>query len=81
MTHFIPLTKFSLNEDTQSVSELWKSIADLSQARVVDNAKSPVYPLPTRVMQVASLRALVSKLEETHVQMDLLQHTIESKNT
>ena len=52
---------FKLNAETQSVGELWESLAKLAQGRVDDNKKSSVYPLDTRERQLKTAKALDRK--------------------
>jgi len=58
---------FQLNEDTQGVTELWKSIADLAGGRVNDSRLSEHYPINVRIKQLASLASLVQTLDATHI--------------
>lgn len=62
-------TSFSVDSDTQTVSELWQSIAKLSQGRVEDNNKSESYPLSTRIRQIDDIKNLVVALEKSHLAM------------
>lgn len=63
-------TKYKLNNDTQSVAELWESIRRLSTGRCADNnANFDDYPLAWRCRQLDTLKALVQALEETHNKM------------
>jgi hypothetical protein len=56
----------SVDEGTQTLSDLWQSIADIANGCVADNAKSETYPLHVREQQLASLEVLINALDMTH---------------
>lgn len=60
-----PLT-FSIDANTQTIEELWKSVADLSTRRVADNALCRHYPLSVRVGQLNTIKCLIQTIEKTH---------------
>lgn len=60
---------FKLNEETQSIEQLWNSLYRFTKRRVEDNSWSESYPLGTREVQMHDLRALVKAIEETHKKM------------
>jgi len=63
----MPLLTDKVNEDMQSIEELWKSLAFFCNNRVVDNIKyDGVYPISAREMQMPTLKALVEAIEEFH---------------
>lgn len=64
------LVDYKLNEDTQSLDELWESIAKLATGRVKDNSISTVYPLETRKRQLDALLVLANAIKATHTQID-----------
>jgi len=60
---------YKLNEDLQSVSELWESIEKLARGRGLDMKNSDSYPLEVRQMQSYYLKVLVNSLIETEKKM------------
>jgi hypothetical protein len=60
-----------INDETQSLSELWQSVAILASGRVSDNALVSEYPIDIRKRQVESLKHLVATIEATHNQIEL----------
>lgn len=57
---------YALNEDMQTLEQLWESIHKLAGGRVRDNALGEEYPLETRIRQTLTLKVLVEVLEKTH---------------
>lgn len=65
------LMDFAIDNDTQSIKELWESVAKMGSHVVNDNIKSDGdYPLSVRKMQLASLKTLVSTLEMSHTAIE-----------
>jgi hypothetical protein len=61
---------YSLNSSTQTIDELWKSIAAFAVARVADNSKyNGHYPIDIRELQLPALKSLVEVIELTHQKM------------
>jgi hypothetical protein len=60
------MSDFKLNASTQSVGELWESIATIAQGRVNDNNLPGDYPLSLRKRQLESISSLVITLELSH---------------
>lgn len=60
-----------INDETQTLGELWQSVAVLASGRVEDNALVSEYPLDIRKRQVESLKHLVVTIEATHNQIEL----------
>lgn len=75
---------FKLDEETQSVKELWHSLADVVTGRVRDNEDGN-YPILMRIQQLVSIQALVTALFESHIHLlndgtqtefDMLMHKV-----
>lgn len=60
---------YRIDEQAQSVSELWISISDLATGRVKDNISTGSYPLAIREMQLITLENLVGALRNAHIKM------------
>lgn len=61
------LMDFAIDNDTQSIKELWESVAKMGSHVVNDNIKSDGdYPLSVREIQLTSLKTLVTAIEKTH---------------
>lgn len=57
----------SKDNDTQTIEELWISIAKLAAHVVEDNKLyNGSYPLRVREQQLVSIKALVNVIQETH---------------
>jgi len=60
---------FAKDEETQTIEELWISLAKLSANIVEDNKHSNYsgeYPIWVRQIQLVGITALVKCIEETH---------------
>lgn len=55
-----------LNQDTQTIGELWESLATFCNNRIEDNKRNEQYPLDTRISQMAHLQSLVNAIYATH---------------
>jgi len=54
------------NKDTQSIEELWESIANLSSHVVDDNSLCDEhYPKAVREIQLLSLKTIILEIEKT----------------
>jgi hypothetical protein len=61
---------YKINEETQTLDELWESISKLAFGRVNDNKKSKTYPLEPRKSQIDSLIVLANTIKATHEQIE-----------
>lgn len=61
---------FKVNDDMQTIEQLWESVANLANRRVEDNKLMGEYPLSVRQLQVAGLKSLAQAIEDTHKAME-----------
>lgn len=71
-------TNYRLDTNTQTVAELWESVAKLAAGRVADNKLCDSYPINVRQAQLMSLKGLVQRLEQTH---DAIENTLCVRNS
>ena len=57
-----------VDENTQSIGELWESVEQFAYNRVADNRlyDDNKYPIEVRIAQMATLRVLVKAIDEFH---------------
>lgn len=61
---------YSIDSSTQTIEELWESLAKFAQSRAKDNLKyDGCYPLEIREIQLPGLKSLVEAIEITHQKM------------
>ena len=61
---------YRLDDNTQTVGELWESIAKLAAGSVADNKVCDNYPFRIRQSQLESLKELVKSLDDSHNAID-----------
>lgn len=61
---------YKINEETQTLDELWESISKLASGRVDDNRNSETYPLDVRKLQINTLIVLANTIKATHEQIE-----------
>lgn len=61
---------YRIDEDTQSLGELWSSLAKLSAGRAHDNNVTQEYPLDIRKRQIEGILLLANTIKKTHEKID-----------
>ena len=76
------LTNFKINDETQTIAELWASVAELANAKVEENAHSENYNKDIGEQQAKELKILLDVISKTHKKMHctfLIGETIKLK--
>jgi hypothetical protein len=64
-----------VNNDTQSIEELWESLAKLSQNITKDNQRyNGEYPISIRERQMITLDSLVNAIKGFHINYNINKH-------